>query len=117
MVFFRDTPIYSTGDKPLDRVLAGATVLAILLSLANVAGHLNSAFATRRKHGQKRTGQAIGFLLLAIVSFLVVAYLRFEHHDMRLGNWHDLEKMREEWSGVPILGKEPQGLGEAAVSK
>ncbi|KAK3670964.1 hypothetical protein LTR78_009080 [Recurvomyces mirabilis] len=116
MVFFHDTPIFSTGDKPLDRILAGATILAILLSLANVAGHLKAVFAARCKHGQKRTGQAIGFLGLALSSFVIVAYLRFEHHDTRIGNLQDIERLREEWSIVPILGKERQGLGGAAIS-
>ncbi|KAK4574999.1 hypothetical protein LTR86_000849 [Recurvomyces mirabilis] len=116
MVLFQDTPIVSTGDRPLDRILAGATILVILLSLANVIGHLKAAFAARRKHGQKKTGQAVGFLTLALLSFVVVAYVRFEHHDTRIGNLQDIERLREEWSIIPILGKERQGVSEAAMS-
>ncbi|KAK5116425.1 hypothetical protein LTR62_007972 [Meristemomyces frigidus] len=102
MVFFKDTPFFSTGDQTLDQIFAFATLTTVSLALLNVLGHINVAFSQlghARSHGRKGTSkapQALWFFALATVSMLVA--------------W------REEYPGVPFIGKTQKQVRERVIS-
>ena len=97
MSFFEDTPVFSTGSKEIDGF---CTISLILIVGGTVIGVINcfrqALTQTRgdRHHGKRsklRNREVQVFLLIALVTFIVVNWLRFEHRRLKIVSWDAID--------------------------
>ncbi|EMC92121.1 hypothetical protein BAUCODRAFT_151567 [Baudoinia panamericana UAMH 10762] len=108
MSFFEDTPLFGTDiDSTLDIITwlgIGGAIAVVYRAFSHALWKLHHERSGR--HARVKERAVVVFVAVAILSFIIVHWLRLQHRKLKLASWDEIQQWRQQLPHVPVIGKE-----------